>query len=1286
MTDPTDLAPIVSLTTDSSKQILSDRYARFFSLVADSQRWVSYQHIYFMALDAEWYEVAQRNIVLSYQIATVSRTTDKNIIEYMAPGQRLTLSEVIELGIRSVNDGAIPESHHSSNTMVILISHHVTAEWSVLADRREPHITRNLTVIRKSPVTGIFPIKLNVADRCRTDVHIYDTRLLAPATHQKLSELSKLLGDDNDLKIAIPHYYKKRMNLYLQHFPEKYEEYALQDSIVTLKLFFLLQESLMQLAGIEKLYRTLASAAVTGYLVKVRNFGAYQATLKAKNFSDAYKLIKRGYMGGRNEGFMVGRSDRHPKTSNRLWIDVDFVGCYPTAMALCPVIDCGINPLRAQMRPKTLKKHLDNLWIHIDQIPLTYRLEQRTDHQISDLGINPEYYRMARAALHQGHLVGPRKKERKKTTENMDFDEILAEIRRNKGGKAQAELIRKTALVVDNRLVTKWHQAWISAKESGDTGIEHYIVPGVARVRFDFKDHTAYPCLAVSHVRYGLIFPMRGETVATAAEIMLAMDAGAEIEALASVELPMVHGKDCLPRLLFFDHLARLTKARAAEKRKTEDKSLPKEQRNNAVIYERLLKEFLNSFYGKSAQAINYRQTYNPSTGEMKPLGGSEITEPSAATLTTGLARAALGAVLFAVEQFNQGKPDEKQIIIVSDTTDGVLLGLPRPAEINLLDGHYYNVKDNGIKFNDEAVKLPDVLKLCGCEDLMNLITAHLPIRQMRHSRRELTRPDIPKDATKITHPDHMYRPEGNDTFLEIKNMADEVLSVKTRGQVGWIKDGDNIVITILAKFGHKPPLSEISLDAADLGNLSVDELKAKEEAYHTLYEGGGTNRHTVEGRWIMQQLERIENSEEDIFDYTFFGLTGFNEIIKSEEEIDIVQKIGTRRFNGDFDWKRMLVKRADGTIDPISRPFTDIQEMLTYRHQMEAERRRGKNARPEKVIHRVEVRGRNLRLRGGEPATVVRQFLRAILHELTAWKRKRESAASIAKRLTGVWVAQGYTQQERSPKNKKATEGEQPERSLKNAFTRDDVENALGFDPEKYECGVIMPTPHLLALADALAEEFGVDSAQIQNLIFTSELDEEINRGLALQVVRAVLHAPGMGLLPFSDLYRKGQLPDHAGLVRAIHPHLTERDVETCQADSFRANTCNSMDRPRIEMLFRRLGIPPGKAAACARVLAPTIPRTEKTPRNPAAKKCMELFIQAVMQPDIIKRDIDPAQLQDKLRWYGLKKGQLYSLTRRKFTPRTMSDTPANRRQITRMAMSMGLDPAPIIDALMDR
>lgn len=1265
--------------TPANAPSLSDRYADFFTLVAAPRPFQpEYENVYFMALDAEWYEVAHRNIVLSYQIATVSREADANIIEYMGPDQRLSLAEIVEMGIRSVNHGTLPGDHRTGKTLVVLISHHVTAEWSVLADRKEPHVTKCLSVIRKSPVTGVAPIKITVGDSFLTDLHIYDTRLLAPATNQKLSELSKLLGKDDDLKINIPHYYKKRMNLYLRDYPREYEAYALQDSIVTLKLFFLLQKSLMALAGKDKLYRTLASAAVTGYLQQAGNFSAYQSALKSENFQPAYQLVKRGYHGGRSEGFFVGRSDRHPESANRLWVDVDFVGCYPTAMALCPMVDCGIDPFAMpKMSKMTVERLVKDLWVHVDHIPLTYHLEHKTDKQLLALGINPEYYRRARAALHRQHFVGPlEKRERGREPRDKDFPAVLADIARKKGGKEQVERIRNEALVVDNRLVDKWFQAWTSALESGDTNIDRHIIPGAARVRFDFKDTTSYPCLPVPHRYYGLIFPLSGETVATAPEIMLARFLGADIRALTSVELPVVGAGDGIPLRPFFDHLARLTKERNAWKHQIKNENLTPEERNNAQVYERLLKEFLNSFYGKSAQAINYRRMYDPSTGEMKQLRGSQISEPLAAALTTGLARAALGAVLVAVEQFNRLKPADSRIVIASATTDGVLLGLPRPDGINLLDVHFYQTKENGIKFNDEVVKLPEVLTLCGCGDLLKLINSYLPIRQMRNSRRELTQPDnLDPDVVELPHPDHRTQGGGDDTFLEIKHMADEILSVKTRGQIGWIKDGDQVVITILAKFGHKPPLSEIVMAGGELSKVSVEELQQKEQQYQDLYEQGGTNRNTVEGGWLMEQLDRIEQGEEDIFDYPFFGLTGFNEIIKSLEEMDLVQKVGRRRFNGDFDWKRRLDLRADGSIDPISKPFTDIREMLTYRSQMQAERRRGKNARPAKVIHRVKVRGRSIRLRGGEPATVVRMFLRGILQGHIPWVLKRETSAGIATRINRVCTIHGIVLHHGEPvanaKNR-------------NELTRDDVENAKR--SKEWEPGIIMATPVLLQLVDALADEFNIDKEQAQTQIFAQELDDEVSRRVAVQVALAVLHAPEMGINPFCDLYLKNRLPDQAGLVRAMRPHLTELDITACRQAQFFTQMLPHHDKPKVAQLLRRLAIPTSKIADCVRVLVLPPREERKVPSNPATTKCLESFVQAVLQSDIVARDVDEWPLLNKLRRYGLTEKRLAALRRRTFDPRSLTDTPPNRRQLAEMSRLIGLDVAHIMDALLDK
>jgi hypothetical protein len=321
---------------------LYERYSHFFDLVKfDPILKKFYDVVYFMSLDAEWYERVGRNIIQSYQIATVSESSANNIILYQPPGKRMKLVELIDAGIASVHGGQLPPFQRGRKILVVLVAHYFTAEWSALADRDADYITKRLTVIRKTPVTGRSPIKVNLSDHTPVDVRIFDTKLLAPASHQSLQALSTLLGDESQEKDDIPQFYKENMNIFLAEYPESFEHYALRDTEVTIKLFFLLQESLNLLAfgEVKQLFRTLATAAVQGFLVAHPWFKQYRSALRRPEFWDAYRLVERAYHGGRNESYFVGRTSDYPETRNKVWIDIDFCGCYPTAMALCPKID-----------------------------------------------------------------------------------------------------------------------------------------------------------------------------------------------------------------------------------------------------------------------------------------------------------------------------------------------------------------------------------------------------------------------------------------------------------------------------------------------------------------------------------------------------------------------------------------------------------------------------------------------------------------------------------------------------------------------------------------------------------------------------------------------------------------------------------------------------------------------------------------------------------------------------------------------------------------------------------
>ncbi len=208
-----------------------------------------YGDFYVIGLDTEWHEVDGRNIVLSYQLGVVSVDFADSMMTLAPEGQRKTLAELIESGIRLAHGGELPIFKVGKRVRVLLVAHYFVAEWSALADRAEAYITENLTCIRKTIVTGKKPIVRPLSDNSLVDIHIFDTKLLAPATHQSLERLSSLLGDEDEQKKEISQFYKQNMHLLLRDDPDRYERYAIRDAELCVELFFLLQQTLNQLAG-----------------------------------------------------------------------------------------------------------------------------------------------------------------------------------------------------------------------------------------------------------------------------------------------------------------------------------------------------------------------------------------------------------------------------------------------------------------------------------------------------------------------------------------------------------------------------------------------------------------------------------------------------------------------------------------------------------------------------------------------------------------------------------------------------------------------------------------------------------------------------------------------------------------------------------------------------------------------------------------------------------------------------------------------------------------------------
>jgi hypothetical protein len=728
--------------------------------------------------------------------------------------------------------------------------------------------------------------------------------------------------------------------------------------------------------------------------------------------------------------------------------------------------------------------------------------------------------------------------------------------------------------------------------------------------------------LPVRDQRYGLIYPLEGETTVPAPELLLALEAGAQIDALTSLELPVERDEHGSPVHLAMNYLGEMATERTRYK---EEKENPKAQ-----VLEKLLKEFVNSLYGKFAQGITRKKVFQPSTGEEAWLDESLITEPCTAALVTSQARAALSACLIAIERFNKAKTPAVQIKVISATTDGLLFGIPTPDGFKGAEEFHERV--NGVPRLKKGVdgELGEIMNRFGCGAVLEEIEGFFPIKQMHFARHKMT---------------------GNSAILEIKHLTDLIVSVKTRGQIGMLATGE---VTLLARFGHSIPLSDIITDP---------------EEYKRIMEAGGVVRDTADAAWLLDHIERIEKGRDTIDRYNAITLTSAGKMMKSGGVLDLKTQINSRKINVDFDWKRQLRMLKDddlskNQLSPFTVPHRNISEMRMYRWQMEAIRKTGRVARPEAVLHRVAVKGRSIRTRGGEPVTVARQFLRGVIQGKIQLPRKIPPYSTLAEGLNAIWSTLDLS------------------KTSAKFWGINDAKNA---QRGNWEPGSILPNKTLEMLAEEMARQFGADPILTKAAIFAVEESVEIHTALIDQVIIAAMKAREMGIEPFLGLHRQGYLPSKQKIKNTFGQQLSDAQIDACFASTFIPGQCPSGDMKKLKRLFYLLGIPSASAEACAKCLAPPIPSIKTRRHNPGQKRCAEHFLLALLQPDLNPVGVNPQKAIGKLKPYGLTKASLHRLKSAKFNPNCIRNTPENRHQLRNMAKSVGHDPLPFLGGLLE-
>jgi len=267
------------------------------------------------------------------------------------------------------------------------------------------------------------------------------------------------------------------------------------------------------------------------------------------------------------------------------------------------------------------------------------------------------------------------------------------------------------------------------------------IVIAIAEVIFKFPENTLHPCLCVKDPKYGLISPLEGRTVSTIAEIHLAIYMGAEITYIEAFVVEATND------LLFMTHVKFLIDKRDKAK-KDKDKLL-----------DQLYKLYVNTLYGKTAQGINPKNSFNIRDCGTKELGKSAVTQPFIASMITGTLRAGLSALIVATDELNAEGHD---YLVISATTDGMLYRVTSKSDIKFKDclkGEFQDDIKVALNMGDKVFKeFKDVDPI-----LYNKLQDFPVLRLIQNSRKVLEQ----------------------DQFLEIKHSVNKVLNIKTRGQIG---------------------------------------------------------------------------------------------------------------------------------------------------------------------------------------------------------------------------------------------------------------------------------------------------------------------------------------------------------------------------------------------------------------------------------------------------------------------------------------------------------------------
>jgi len=181
-------------------------------------------------------------------------------------------------------------------------------------------------------------------------------------------------------------------------------------------------------------------------------------------------------------------------------------------------------------------------------------------------------------------------------------------------------------------------------------------------VEFKFPENVNFPCIPVN-VEGSVIFPRSSAGLtrcyASGPELFLALRLGAEIRAKRVYVGACKIMSDGSPSKCLFEVC----------KQFVSDRNLAKKKWGNKSFEQSFLKVAINSIYGKTAQNIKPKSSWNAARAEMVDIGWSKLTSPVHACLTTSGVRAVLNAAMNQLSDLGYN--------CYSVTTDGFISDAP---------------------------------------------------------------------------------------------------------------------------------------------------------------------------------------------------------------------------------------------------------------------------------------------------------------------------------------------------------------------------------------------------------------------------------------------------------------------------------------------------------------------------------------------------------------------------------------------------------------------------------